>query len=109
MWQQRRHARCSLFGPLSAKSRKPEGPQDLTCQPSHTPAGASRGKRAGFPQPSFGLRPDAVPSLSVEPLAMTATYAVTWQEGGGPVRHGKLELRPGTLVLEGSDCSGPPQ
>ena len=40
---------------------------------------------------------------------MQASYAVTWQEGAGPVRHGKLELRPGTLVLEGSNCSGPPQ
>lgn len=40
---------------------------------------------------------------------MKASYAVTWQEGAGPVRHGKLELRPRTLVLEGSNCSGPPQ
>jgi hypothetical protein len=40
---------------------------------------------------------------------MKASYAVTWQEGAGPVRHGKLELRPGTLMLEGSNCSGPPQ
>lgn len=40
---------------------------------------------------------------------MKASYAVTWQEGAGPVRHGKLELRPRTLVLEGSDCSSPPQ
>jgi hypothetical protein len=40
---------------------------------------------------------------------MDASYAVTWQEGVGPVRHGKLELRSGTLVLEGSDRSGPPQ
>jgi hypothetical protein len=40
---------------------------------------------------------------------MPASYAVTWQEGAGPVRHGKLELFAGTLVLEGSDSSGPPQ
>jgi hypothetical protein len=40
---------------------------------------------------------------------MKASYAVTWQEAVGPVRHGKLELRPGSLVLEGSNCSGPPQ
>jgi hypothetical protein len=40
---------------------------------------------------------------------MKASYAVTWQEGAGPVRHGKLELRHRTLVLEGSNCSGPPQ
>jgi hypothetical protein len=40
---------------------------------------------------------------------MKASYAVTWQEGDGPVRHGKLELRPAALVLEGSNCSGPPQ
>jgi len=40
---------------------------------------------------------------------MKASYAVTWQEGAGPVRHGKLELRRGSLVLEGSNCSGPPQ
>ena len=42
-------------------------------------------------------------------MPMKASYAVTWQEGAGPVRHGKLELRAGTLVLEGSNCSGPPQ
>jgi hypothetical protein len=35
------------------------------------------------------------------------SYAVTWQEGAGPVQHGKLELRPGGLVLEGADGSGP--
>ena len=40
---------------------------------------------------------------------MQASYAVTWQEGAGPVRHGKLELLPRTLVLEGSNSSGPPQ
>jgi len=40
---------------------------------------------------------------------MNASYAVTWQEGAGPIRHGKLELRPRMLVLEGSNCSGPPQ
>ena len=40
---------------------------------------------------------------------MQASYAVTWQDGVGPIRHGKLELRPGALVLEGSNCSGPPQ
>lgn len=38
---------------------------------------------------------------------MTSSYAVTWQEGAGPVRHGKLELRADGLVLEGSDCYGP--
>jgi hypothetical protein len=38
---------------------------------------------------------------------MNASYAVTWQEGAGPVRHGKLELRPGALALEGCDCYGP--
>jgi hypothetical protein len=38
---------------------------------------------------------------------MKASYAVAWQEGADPVRHGKLELRPGALVLEGSDCVGP--
>jgi hypothetical protein len=42
-------------------------------------------------------------------VQMKASYAVTWQEGAGPVRHGRLELRPGNLVLEGSDCSGLPQ
>jgi hypothetical protein len=40
---------------------------------------------------------------------MNASYAVTWQEGAGPIRHGKLELRPRMFVLEGSNCSGPPQ
>ncbi|MEK6274479.1 MAG: hypothetical protein AABM30_03990 [Actinomycetota bacterium] len=38
---------------------------------------------------------------------MKASYAVTWQEGVGPVLHGKLELRSDALVLEGSDCNGP--
>ncbi|HMJ00516.1 MAG TPA: hypothetical protein VK488_11830 [Gaiellaceae bacterium] len=40
---------------------------------------------------------------------MKASYAVTWQEGAGPVRHGKLELRTGSFVLEGSSCSGSAQ
>jgi hypothetical protein len=40
---------------------------------------------------------------------MKASYAVTWQEGGGPVRHGKLELGPETLVLEGANGSGTSQ
>ncbi len=38
---------------------------------------------------------------------MKASYAVTWQEGAGPVQHGKLVLRPDGLVLEGSDGFGP--
>lgn len=38
---------------------------------------------------------------------MKASYAVTWQQGAGPVGHGKLELRADALVLEGSDCYGP--
>lgn len=38
---------------------------------------------------------------------MRASYAVTWQEGAEPVQHGKLELRLGALVLEGSDRTGP--
>ncbi len=32
---------------------------------------------------------------------------MTWQEGGEPIQHGKLELRPGALVLDGSDRAGP--
>ena len=40
---------------------------------------------------------------------MKASYAVTWQEGAEPVRNGKLELGPETFVLEGANCSGPPQ
>ncbi len=38
---------------------------------------------------------------------MKTTYAVSWQEGAGPVRHGKLELRARALVLDGSDGAGP--
>jgi hypothetical protein len=38
---------------------------------------------------------------------MRTTYAVTWQEGAGPVRHGKLEFHPSALVLEGFDRHGP--
>lgn len=38
---------------------------------------------------------------------MEASYAVTWQEGDGSVHSGKLELRPGALVLEGANGSGP--
>ena len=38
---------------------------------------------------------------------MKASYAITWQEGAEPVRHGKLELRSDALVLEGSDAAGP--
>lgn len=38
---------------------------------------------------------------------MKASYAVTWQEGAEPVQHGKLELHPGALVLEGFDGTGP--
>ncbi|MEP6910262.1 MAG: hypothetical protein ABI896_07520 [Actinomycetota bacterium] len=38
---------------------------------------------------------------------MQTSYAVTWQEGAGPIRHGKLELRPRGLRLEGSDTQGP--
>jgi hypothetical protein len=34
--------------------------------------------------------------------SMQASYAVTWQEGAGSVRSGKLELRPSRLVLEGA-------
>jgi hypothetical protein len=37
---------------------------------------------------------------------MKESYAVTWQEGAEPVRHGKLELRHDALVLEGSDAAG---
>jgi hypothetical protein len=37
---------------------------------------------------------------------MKTSYAVTWQEGAGPVHSGKLELRPRGLMLEGSDGSG---
>jgi hypothetical protein len=38
-----------------------------------------------------------------------ASYAVTWQEGAGPVQRGKLQLRAAALVLEGSGGSGLPQ
>ena len=38
---------------------------------------------------------------------MEKSYAVTWQDGAGPVNRGKLELRPVDSVLEGSDGSSP--
>lgn len=38
---------------------------------------------------------------------MESSYPVTWQEGGDPLRHGKLELGTTALVLEGSDANGP--
>jgi hypothetical protein len=40
---------------------------------------------------------------------MKVSYAVTWQEDAGTIRHGKLELRRRSFVLEGSNCSGSPQ
>ncbi len=54
----------------------------------------------------FGQYPDAARCISVESVRVQASYAVTWQEGTGPIHPGKLELRPGGLVLEGSDGSG---
>ena len=36
---------------------------------------------------------------------MEKSYAVTWQDGAGPVHRGKLELRTADFLLEGSDGS----
>jgi hypothetical protein len=38
---------------------------------------------------------------------MQRSYAVTWQNGTGPTRSGKLELRAGGLSLEGTNGAGP--
>jgi hypothetical protein len=34
------------------------------------------------------------------------SYAVTWRDGEGPLRAGKLELRPGSVRLEGGGTRG---
>jgi hypothetical protein len=35
-----------------------------------------------------------------------SSYAVTWRDGSGPLRVGKLELAPGGLRLEGGGSQG---
>jgi hypothetical protein len=52
--------------------------------------------------------PDGSALLLEQGAPMRTTYAVTWQSGIRETRAGRLELRQGGMIFEGSNGQGPP-
>ncbi|HEV8602563.1 MAG TPA: cupin domain-containing protein [Gaiellaceae bacterium] len=61
---------------------------------------------AAFPQSRIGAGTDDWPAGRLHPVAMGASYAITWQEADRKPHSGRLELKPRGLAFEGSNGEG---
>lgn len=84
-------------------------PAKLSPQRLASTSGAPLNDLTGFPHPAIRARTEAGAGRRADTASMDGrSYAAVWQEPGGAVLAGRLELRPSYVLLEGTGPSGDP-